>query len=971
MATWTVQIDYGDGWIDITEKVLTRTFRRKRSIWNSLSPTINSLSFDMLRDPDIISEFLTAQNNIKIYVTKDAADYFTGFLRGNFKITIRNQIQPLHIDCVDNAKFIQKKIQTGAVLIGYKVCDPANPTTSIVHALLTLAGAPIGSLDTINKTIDYFVIRKGVDNYFELLRSILFEFGYIFYFDPSGDFRMYKWNQDTITTTKYFSCTDSAHNIIGDLEYEARAFEISAIEIYWWEHIQATELTPVFVETAGASSSYPDCKVSIPAGGYYPDSSNVQDVYIEYLSYKSVTKQSQVSQTVAAHFEWSGADWSRGKLLPTLDYIPEKIITRLQSYQSVEAAGNEIICVPDTVIFEIAGTNIDLETAVNEYVRAKIKIHNTGAGANNMTKFSVKGYPILRGDTNIIERIYTGGDSDKKQTLKAAYLTTEADAEALACGIERYFRFSPIRYMLRSSETWEPGDYVYIDEDLHLGTFQLCVIVGVEDDEYQDQRAYILEGIAAYEVETTSVQSNHHAPAPVPKAAIENIHLDFSSPSGNGTIENPVEGDRLYTRIGTTDSYQEFTGGQWVTQNSLLLGILIAGLFFPGIGCQAVFNPDNPPTTTEYLPHPDFRVFNFENNYQDQNGVDDWATKSADLAFSTTWKKFGSRSLCAGSTKIANLDALTTATIGSYQSIGLWCNVAISNGTASGEQGITFISIEDVGQNNYIDIRILKNDHSNSFRFWVLMNKNNVNKINVIDSTIRTDGEFFLGFSYDSLSDTLYFIVNDTIVNCGVAGGAWGAGTAYLTIKVRNAYALASYTCTNYIDELLTYYNKYLAPEYLAQHYTHNVPWVTGTSKLDTLLRPGVDGRVYAEGQIKTTKGITCGTTDNTIPMLYVDSAALQANATQTLAHNLGAKPNRVQVSLLCVTAELGFSAGDEIINPPNYSDGTSGYRWNITVDGTNFTTRINDGIRILRKDTGASAALTLANWKFRIRYGL
>ena len=347
----------------------------------------------------------------------------------------------------------------------------------------------------------------------------------------------------------------------------------------------------------------------------------------------------------------------------------------MQSFQSFQACGNEIICVPDTVTFEIAGTDIVLDTSVNEYVRAKIKVHNTGAGANDMTKFAIKGYPIIRGDTNIVSRILPGSDEEKKYSLNSAYLVTAADAEFLACGIERYFRFSPMRYQLKSAEVWEPGDYVYLDEDLHLGTFQLCRITDVEDDAgVLEERTYIIEGAAEYKVETTSVQSNHHAPAPVPKAAVSNINLDFTSPSGNGTIENPVEGDRLYTKIGTVDTYQEYTGGQWVNQNSLMLGLLVSGLFLAMIGCYGVFNPDNPPTSTETLPHPAFRVFNFENNYQDQNGLDDWATKT-NIAFSSAQKKFSSYSLTDdNSNNLARLISPSLFTRGESQSIWIMDN---------------------------------------------------------------------------------------------------------------------------------------------------------------------------------------------------------------------------------------------------------------------------------------------------------
>ena len=88
-----------------------------------------------------------------------------------------------------------------------------------------------------------------------------------------------------------------------------------------------------------------------------------------------------------------------------------------------------------------------------------------------------------------------------------------------------------------------------------------------------------------------------------------------------------------------------------------------------------------------------------------------------------------------------------------------------------------------------------------------------------------------------------------------------------------------------------------------------------------------------------------------------------------TSVHGLGVRPKLVQVTLKCVTADAGYSIGDEIIlnassSIPNH------YAPVYRVDATNVYVNVgnnNLGV-ILHKTTGLSTALTSANWKFVIR---
>jgi len=466
--------------------------------------------------------------------------------------------------------------------------------------------------------------------------------------------------------------------------------------------------------------------------------------------------------------------------------------------------------------------------------------------------------------------------------------------------------------------------------------------------------------ISAGDIAANAIYANN-----VIASEIETILLRTSSLyigyTGTGTIDAPDEGDTVHYVDGTSDQYLEYTGGAWVNSNGIVIALL--GML---IGCGGLYHPSNPPTSDEFIPHPNFRVFNFENNYQDHLGVDDWGTKT-DLAFSTTQKKFGSYSLyddnSVGGT--SGLIAPASYTCGQSQAMGIWIYPTVSN------MDNFLLANLQWDANNYISLAV--DSPSNEVAtFKILMRKGGT--LTTITSTqeLPINQWYYIAFSYNATTNKMYLVVNTEIVE-DTPSGAWGVSTSVYTSLSTCLYAVGIFYFRSYMDELLIYPNKYLDPNYLAQHYTHNTAWVTTHSKLDILLRPGVDGRVFTEAQIKTTKGITCGTTDNTIPMLTIDSAALAVNQVQTLAHGLSIIPGRRYYSLVCVTGEGGYSAGDEVDMWPqtDYESGNNRVA-SISVDATNFKTLTGSlAILIQNKTTAALTVMTMAKWKFRIRYGL
>ena len=128
-------------------------------------------------------------------------------------------------------------------------------------------------------------------------------------------------------------------------------------------------------------------------------------------------------------------------------------------------------------------------------------------------------------------------------------------------------------------------------------------------------------------------------------------------------------------------------------------------------------------------------------------------------------------------------------------------------------------------------------------------------------------------------------------------------------------------------------------------------------------LYPGDRVSVICDGSNWHTR---CGT-----PYKYVSpNQAFSSGGTTTLAHGLGRRPTSIEVELICVTAQHGYTAGDVIAAPINWSDSGTTYGLSVTYDATNLTIRQSNtaGVyKVLNKSTGADGAITNANWEFRI----
>lgn len=91
-----------------------------------------------------------------------------------------------------------------------------------------------------------------------------------------------------------------------------------------------------------------------------------------------------------------------------------------------------------------------------------------------------------------------------------------------------------------------------------------------------------------------------------------------------------------------------------------------------------------------------------------------------------------------------------------------------------------------------------------------------------------------------------------------------------------------------------------------------------------------------------------------------------------SVSHGLGKLPPVPIMVLRCKTAQLGYVAGDEVPYLGQMADGTYGANYGAALFATatviGFVVGATGGPILLNKSTGASGAITLANWKVVLR---
>ena len=321
--------------------------------------------------------------------------------------------------------------------------------------------------------------------------------------------------------------------------------------------------------------------------------------------------------------------------------------------------------------------------------------------------------------------------------------------------------------------------------------------------------------------------------------------------SGSGTYDSPVEGDRRAYIDDDELRFEEYTGGAWSTVKGIKIGGALAGLFLSLISCNMWFNPQaDLPSSVEFFPESNFRVFNWENVYTDQNGDDPWATKTR-TAFDSTYKKFGSYSLYGTSADSYSVQTSNSADYwvpGSDSSFGVW--IYPTKLTAY-SVGIPSMSVKYNGSTGLDNVWMYV--YSDMIRIGVTKGGSSTSYTDNVSLSLSLNTWHYLALMYDSVNDKLTLTVDNTTNHVfSISAGTWSSGLTgnmavmgYSDPSVRNVY----------IDETIFAPDELIDPDIWIQHYNHNVAWNTDYSAKDLILKPASGGRIIFDDQSDDSAG--------------------------------------------------------------------------------------------------------------------
>ncbi len=444
---WLIAVDFGSGFVDITEHCEKLT--RMRTAHNELRPTVNTANFTV---NDLVTSnlFNATGDDLPVTITKDGFAWFVGQIRPNYDTVMASGLERLVIECVDNSINLQERIDESFEWTGYKVCDTSSKSTSIVHQLLVKNGFSLSdmSLTDIDVTITKYTVARFEDKVFKTeLSDILYEFGHTLDMGYDGVFVLHDMHPTTVTTSP-LTDSDTGH----PRNQRRRRQRWEAVRLTW-HPVQTFVDELVFSDRTGGTTDTP-MSVALANGEFYPPGADADDIYSVYR-------------------------------------FPD----------------SEILDVTDEVLTWDKTGALTLDTELYGSKRADIKFVG-GVGGGVLTRFDIRGTVIARDLTRIKkEVVYRVANTTRILKHKARFIQSRATAGQFASDKANYYNFSKFTFdfeILTTAFTVNVMSEFAMASDAQNVAIDIR-IVSLKEDEYGNRFA-TAEGISAYSLLSSEVQ---------------------------------------------------------------------------------------------------------------------------------------------------------------------------------------------------------------------------------------------------------------------------------------------------------------------------------------------------------------------------------------------------------------------------------------------------------------------------------
>ena len=456
---WTIEADFGGGWIDITIHCSGLTKRQR--LHNNLRPTINTCSFHI---DDIVTanRFNDAAGDIDLRIKDAGADWFIGLVRPTFENIVKYIKAELRVEGYDKGILLKQKISSTFYYRSYKVCDTGNKGTSIVHQLFYKAGIIDAELDLtdILVTLPFYGVEISQNKeYFKEISDLLYEFGWVYNVKDDGIFYMYDLYPTALGGLTPFDDTD----LYNSLKISKKELMYEAVRVKWYPTTILNDIK-VYEET-----DIPWLK----RNEYYPAEVTTQKFSILEMPAVSSFEEPPSSTIFQYIAGLEIPDTSKWELLGTfnakLTYKLVRVYERTFTY--IEGAKQ---------------ADIRFQASLQSWV------------AHRIAWFKVVADAVIRKKDEEFRPIspagYIAGGGQKIKDVTTRFIGDATNAQRLANGMRKYFDYADFEYRGNTLGNFALNEYLDFTEAVMGLTTKLRVVEIVEEAQY-GRKQITCEGI--------------------------------------------------------------------------------------------------------------------------------------------------------------------------------------------------------------------------------------------------------------------------------------------------------------------------------------------------------------------------------------------------------------------------------------------------------------------------------------------
>ncbi len=455
-----------------TLQIVTREFIVNHSVviryqlLNGLKSSSNQATLQITRDCPSIEDVIATESDVRAVLSDDSGTLFTGYLSTNWSWAVSSSGEKsmnLTIEDVGTRLLGKNFIGSGYHLFNCTV-------TSAIHAICSAAGVTVSPSCpeipvVITETVD------SAKSCRELLEQILYEVGYVYYFNNIGQLMI--WEIDcTSTDGAPVLDGDDLHTVNGKaISLSKKIRQYRSAKVSFSELATASDIL-VYRNTTGKDDSHPYCNFVIEAGGHFDGI----EIYTEEA-------------------------WSE---VQVDSFREPALVKACNAGSDTEKIGScEIIAVSNVrTSFQSSGSPTHSITGVGG-PWLQIDVDNQTAGEVSITRLDAYASVIFEKNTSIVRTgdEYSLDSSDNVISEDMSFIHTKADAQRHANLLAQYNRYCNGRYSFHSTSDLEPGSIVKLMDNQFSGLSVFVLIFGKTVSDQTDVIEYNAVGISVFNLD--------------------------------------------------------------------------------------------------------------------------------------------------------------------------------------------------------------------------------------------------------------------------------------------------------------------------------------------------------------------------------------------------------------------------------------------------------------------------------------